>query len=76
MAQQWEYHVVYAHEESKGWILESAGQRYEPGKIHVLFNDLGAQGWELVTYSGRIGPLNQVMAGTQSEMYLFKRPKS
>jgi len=80
--QQWEYFRISPYVKDNNWVFDYKGKTHNIGDIWPVLNELGTQGWELVTALPFINssalPQGQIaLVYTYSNQYVlyFKRPK-
>jgi len=74
--QKWEYKELYGQWDKK-WLLEHEGRTYPASALHQIMNELGQQGWELVSVLPFVDTDSPgAFASTFTKYYklFFKRP--
>jgi hypothetical protein len=80
--QKWEYFRLVIYQEKDKWLILYKEQKVDTSQIISVLNELGDQGWELVTSSsfdrtdsqGKIVP-SYMPTYTWTYIYTFKRLK-
>lgn len=77
--QNWQYMTLSVYLDKKKWVCEYGGKKYDESERNRIMNELGKQGWELVTTTSFINSSGTIeVSFTYTEQYtlFFKRPSS
>ena len=76
--QNWEYRFILREGGPGNWVSVREDGKYLDKPVDMISKsqELGVQGWELVTVTPRPGPsIGGTSGGTVEELWVFKRPR-